>query len=124
MTKVIIERKAFLEHNQKPKEDYDLLDLMLTTPMARDDNGKEIHMSDELIRANLTTILSAGHSTTTSMLSWCLNYLFDSNLGNTDCRYKVIQEIDALSGGDRDYIPDLNDIYKKLPYLTATLKVS
>ena len=96
-----------------------MLEIMLTTPIAEKD-GNKIYMSDEIIRANLETILSA-QSTTTSMLSWSLNYLYDWSLGNTDALYKLIQEVDCLSGGDRCYQPSLDDVYNNMPYTTWVL---
>ena len=93
---------------------------MLTTPIGEHD-GKKIYMTDELIRANLTTILSAGHSTTTAMLSWTLNYLYDWSLGNSDYLYKLVQEVDSVSKGDRSYQPTVDDVYKKMPFLTHVL---
>ena len=124
LTKVILEvvedrRALHLQQNKCPK-DYDLLDIMLTTPIAEKD-GKKIYMTNELIRANLTTILSAGHSTTTSMLSWTLNYLHDRTLGNSDYLYKLIHEVDSISGGDRRYQPTIDDVYKNMKFLTKIL---
>ena len=120
--KVVKARREEHELHGKDPSKYDLLDLMLTTPLRTDEKGRKIMMSDEIIRANLTTVLSAGHSTTTCMLSWTCNFLFDNSLGNSDYRYNLIQEISNLSGGDRRYTPSVNDIYKNLNFLTCVLK--
>jgi cytochrome P450 len=58
---VISDRKALHLQTDKDPKDYDLLDVMLKTPISQSDTGADIFMSDELVRANLTTILSAGH---------------------------------------------------------------
>ena len=96
-----------------------MLDLLLTTPIAEND-GEKIYMSDELIRANLETIISA-QNTTTAMLSWTLNFLYDWSLGNSSFLYKLIQEVDHISQGNRDYQPTLEDVYKKMKYMTNIL---
>lgn len=121
LLKVIRSRRQEYELHGRDPEKYDLLDIMLTSPLR---SGEEVKMSDELIRANLMTILSAGHSTTTSMLSWTCNFLFDSSLGNTDYRYALIQEISNISNGERRYIPTVHDIYKNLNFMTCVLKES
>lgn len=121
IAKHVSDRKAEHELHGKDPATYDLLDIMLTSPIA-EDNGRKVYMSQDLIRDNLVTILSAGHSTTTCMLSWACNYLYDSSLGNSDYRYHLIQEVDALSGGDRKYIPTVGDTYTKLNFMTCVLK--
>ena len=121
LLKVITRRRQEHEIHGKDPEKYDLLDIMLTAPLRE---NSDTTMSDELIRANLITILSAGHSTTTAMLSWTCNFLYDISLGNTDYRYALIQEISGVSDGDRRYIPTVSDIYKNLNLMTGILKES
>ena len=118
INKFIQKRKAETANKPKDKSSWDLLDVMLNTPAC---GG--VPMSDELIRANLTTVLSAGHSTTTSMLSWTLNFLYDESLRNTDHLYQLVQDIDQISGGIRSYQPTIDDIYKKMNFVLCILKV-
>ena len=120
LLKVIRERREEHEIHGKDEDKYDLLDIMLTTKLQ----GTNAPMNDELVRANLMTILSAGHSTTTAMLSWTCNFLYDSSLGNRDSFFEILTEIKNISGDDRRYIPNLNDIYKNLNFLTWVLKES
>ena len=122
--KVVQDRQRLLNSKAKDPETYDLLDVMLTAPLYTDSTGRGVTMSNELIRANLTTILSAGHSTTTSMLSWTCNFLFDSSLGNSDYRYQLIQEVSQLAGEDGSYKPAVEDVYKRLGFMTNVLKES
>merc|ERR1712137_223195 len=117
---LVEDRRERLRQHPKDEESYDLLDKMLMATIDEKD-GKKIYMTNELIRANLTTILSAGHSTTTAMLSWTLNYLYDRSLGNHDYLYKLIQEVDSVSEGNRRYEPTVDDVFKRMDFLTKVL---
>mmetsp|Transcript_33434 Transcript_33434/g.52273 ORF Transcript_33434/g.52273 Transcript_33434/m.52273 type:complete len:879 (-) Transcript_33434:54-2690(-) len=90
--------------------------------MGQDANGNPVYMDKELARANVTTACSAGHSTPTSLLAWCINYLYDFNLGNSDVLQQVLLEVEGISGGDRSYMPNFNDITKNMPYMTKVFK--
>jgi cytochrome P450 len=68
----------------------DLLTLMLA---ARDDHGEFI-LSDEEIRANLITFISAGHETTANALTWALYLLTLSK----PWRQRVVEEARAAGG--------------------------
>eukprot|EP00211_Chloroparvula_japonica_P000321 CAMPEP_0119126694 /NCGR_PEP_ID=MMETSP1310-20130426/5517_1 /TAXON_ID=464262 /ORGANISM="Genus nov. species nov., Strain RCC2339" /LENGTH=1442 /DNA_ID=CAMNT_0007116865 /DNA_START=62 /DNA_END=4390 /DNA_ORIENTATION=- len=102
-------------------EEWDLLDVMIRHAL-RSENGKDVFMDKELMRANTTTAMSAGHSTPTSMLSWCINYLYDYSLGNNDVLQCLLLEVEQISYGDRTYIPTFEDIYKRMGYMTNVLK--
>ena len=119
---IVAERRAYLENNKKSTEEYDLLDVMITTPIAHD-NGRPIYMSSQVIEFNLITVLSAGQATTTSLMSWFLNHLFHPNLGNSNFRYQLFQEIDSIARGNRNYRLSVSEIYTKLPLLTQSVLV-
>ena len=104
-------------------------------------------LPDYLICDNLVTIFSAGHSTTTSMLSWCLNFLFNPHLTRNDeeededeeedcgsfypydfhyqreIQERLLAEVEGIGRGDRQFRPSMEDIYGHMNYMSCTLKV-
>jgi cytochrome P450 len=82
----------------------DILSLLME---ARDEAGEA--MSDEEIRDQLMTLLTAGHETTATALTWALYWIHKS----PSVRDKLLAELDGL--GD---CPDTNTVFK-LPYLNA-----
>lgn len=82
----------------------DILSLLMT---ARDEAGQR--MTDQELRDELMTLLTAGHETTATALTWALYWIHKI----PSVREKLRQELDSL-GDDLDY----NTILK-LPYLNA-----
>jgi cytochrome P450 len=121
---IVDDRRIYLQANKKDPAAYDLLDIMLTSPIATNQEGKPVYMSSAVVEFNLITILSAGQATTTSLLSWSLYYLFDPTLGGANSRYKLIQEVDAISRGDRSHTLTVSEMYTKLHYMTQCFFVS
>lgn len=85
----------------------DLLDMLL---QARDEGGAQ--MSDRQIRDELMTIFSAGHETTSNLLSWSLYLL----ARHPRVLAKLRQELDLLQGKT----PNAEDL-QQLPYSRAVL---
>ncbi|BAY43023.1 cytochrome P450 [Scytonema sp. HK-05] len=96
---LIRERRAQSHENRQ-----DILSLMMS---ARYDDGQA--MTDEELRDELMTLLTAGHETTASALTWAF-YWVDHF---PEVRDKLLKELDTL--GDN---PDPSTV-AKLPYLTA-----
>jgi cytochrome P450 len=82
----------------------DILSLLMS---ARDEAGGP--MTDEELRDELMTLLTAGHETTATALAWALYWIHKL----PSVRQKLIQELDSL--GDN---PDPGTIFR-LPYLNA-----
>ncbi|MEA5573344.1 cytochrome P450 [Calothrix sp. UHCC 0171] len=82
----------------------DILSLLMA---ARDENGEA--MTDEELRDELMTLLTAGHETTATALTWALYWIHKF----PSVRYKLLEELQNL--GDEF---DINTIHK-LPYLNA-----
>ncbi len=81
----------------------DILSLLMS---ARDQNGQP--MTDTELRDELMTLLTAGHETTASALSWALYWIHSL----PDVHHKLLQELDAFDDADLSGIA-------KLPYLSA-----
>ena len=81
----------------------DILSLLMS---ARDQNGQP--MTDTELRDELMTLLTAGHETTASALSWALYWIHSL----PDVHHKLLQELDAFDDSDLSGIA-------KLPYLSA-----
>lgn len=81
----------------------DILTLLMS---ARDQNGQP--MTDTELRDELMTLLTAGHETTASALSWALYWIHSLPEVHT----KLLQELDAFDDADLSGIA-------KLPYLNA-----
>jgi cytochrome P450 family 110 len=96
---LIRERRAQSHQNRQ-----DILSLMMS---ARYDDGQA--MTDEELRDELMTLLTAGHETTASALTWAFYWV--DHLPQV--RDKLLKELDTL--GDN---PDPSTV-AKLPYLTA-----
>ncbi|BAY47875.1 cytochrome P450 [Scytonema sp. HK-05] len=82
----------------------DILSLLMA---ARDEEGQP--MTDEELRDQLITLLTAGHETTATALAWTLYWVHKL----PSVRKKLLEELDSL--GDN---PDPSTIFK-LPYLNA-----
>ncbi len=82
----------------------DILSLLMA---ARDEAGQA--MTDEELRDELMTLLTAGHETTATALAWALYWIHKF----PSVREKLLEELDSL--GDN---PDPSTIFK-LPYLDA-----
>jgi cytochrome P450 len=96
---LIRERRTQSEQNRQ-----DILSLMMS---ARYDDGQG--MTDEELRDELMTLLTAGHETTASALTWAFYWV--DHL--PEVRDKLLRELNTL--GDN---PDPSTV-AKLPYLTA-----
>ena len=96
---LIRERRTQSEQNRQ-----DILSLMMS---ARYDDGQG--MTDEELRDELMTLLTAGHETTASALTWAFYWV--DHL--PEVRDKLMRELNTL--GDN---PDPSTV-AKLPYLTA-----
>lgn len=81
----------------------DILSLLMS---ARDQNGQP--MTDTELRDELMTLLTAGHETTASALSWALYWIHSL----PEVHHKLLQELDAFDDADLSGIA-------KLPYLSA-----
>jgi cytochrome P450 len=82
----------------------DILSLLMA---ARDEAGQA--MTDEELRDELITLLTAGHETTATALTWALYWIHK----NPSVKTKLLAEIDSLAGEF-----DTSAI-NKLPYLNA-----
>jgi cytochrome P450 family 110 len=82
----------------------DILSLLIA---ARDENGEG--MTDEELRDELMTLLTAGHETTATALTWALYWIHKF----PSVRYKLLEELRSLGNEF-----DINAIHK-LPYLNA-----
>ena len=81
----------------------DILSMLMS---ARDQNGQP--MTDTELRDELMTLLTAGHETTASALSWALYWIHSL----PEVHHKLLQELDAFDDADLSGIA-------KLPYLSA-----
>lgn len=102
------------ERREKPDSSRtDILSLLMA---ARDEAGQP--MTDEELRDELMTLLTAGHETTATALAWAFYWIHKV----PSVRQKLLQELDSL--GDN---PDPSAVFK-LPYLNAvcseTLRIS
>ncbi len=82
----------------------DILSLLMA---ARDEAGQA--MTDEELRDELMTLLTAGHETTATALAWALYWIHKF----PSVREKLLEELDSLGEN-----PDPSTIFK-LPYLDA-----
>lgn len=96
---LIRERRAESGQNRQ-----DILNLLMS---ARDESGKP--MSDEELRDELMTLLTAGHETTASALTWAFYWVAYL----PEVREKLLTELDTLDD------PQDPSAIAKLPYLTA-----
>ncbi|TVY56947.1 Bifunctional cytochrome P450/NADPH--P450 reductase [Lachnellula cervina] len=93
-----------------PVDEKDLLNAMIYGK----DPKTGLAMRDELIAAQMTTFLIAGHETTSGLLSFTFMYL----LKNSSTYLKAQKEVDDAVGKGPINLEDL----KKLKYLTACLR--
>lgn len=82
----------------------DILSLLMA---ARDEAGEA--MTDEELRDELMTLLTAGHETTATALTWALYWIHKS----PSVQQKLLQELDSLGEN-----PDPSSVFKS-PYLSA-----
>ncbi|MDZ8056395.1 MAG: cytochrome P450 [Aulosira sp. ZfuVER01] len=82
----------------------DILSLLMA---ARDEAGEG--MTDEELRDELMTLLTAGHETTATALTWALYWIHKS----PSVQQKLLQELDSLGEN-----PDPSSVFKS-PYLNA-----
>jgi cytochrome P450 len=87
----------------------DVLALLLG---AVDDKGES--MTDEELRDELVTMLTAGHETTATSMAWVLDLI----LGRRDVYQRLVAEIDEVVGTE----PVNDDMLTRLPYLDAVIK--
>uniref|UniRef100_A0A8C3FSB3 Cytochrome P450 n=1 Tax=Chrysemys picta bellii TaxID=8478 RepID=A0A8C3FSB3_CHRPI len=97
MDKVIRERKEFLKDERQlekiqRRRHLDFLDILLS---AKDENGAGL--SDEDLRAEVSTFMFAGHDTTASGISWLLYCLALHPEHQQRCREEITEIL-----GDRD----------------------
>ncbi|KAF2736444.1 bifunctional P-450:NADPH-P450 reductase [Polyplosphaeria fusca] len=95
---------------QNPTDKKDLLDAMINNKDPK--TGES--MRDELIAANLTTFLVAGHETTSGLLS----FAFHNMLKNPSTYFKAVEEVDKVVGKGRITVDHL----KNLNYISAILR--
>ena len=101
--KLIYEEISERRENPDPSRT-DILSLLMA---ARDEQGRS--MTDEELRDELMTLLTAGHETTATALAWAFYWIHKI----PTVREKLLQELDSLGEN-----PDPNTIFK-LPYLNA-----
>lgn len=92
----------------------DANDLLSVLLLAEDEDGHR--MSDEQIRDEAVTLISAGHETTANTLNWTWMLLSQ----NPDVEAKLHEELDRVLAGR---IPTLDDL-KQLPYTAMVIKES
>lgn len=97
---------------QDHAEHDDLLSMLLHAQDA--DTGE--HMSDEQLRDEVTTLLLAGHETTSNALSWTW-YLLGQH---PDVEAKLHAELDSVLGGR---LPTMDDL-ERLPYNRMVIEES
>ncbi|WP_394824355.1 cytochrome P450 [Pendulispora albinea] len=106
-------RGVIAERRRSPGEDKrDLLDMLMA---ARDEETNEA-MTDQQLKDEVMTIVTAGHETTANAMSWTL-YLLSKH---PDVARRVSAEIDAVLGTRRPARGDLS----KMPYAMAVLQES
>jgi cytochrome P450 family 110 len=93
------------ERRQKP--DFSRTDILSMLIAARDEAGEQ--MTDEQLRDELITLLTAGHETTATALTWALYWIHKL----PRVKEQLLQELDNLGEN-----PDPMTIFK-LPYLNA-----
>lgn len=93
------------ERREQP--DPNRTDILALLMSARDEAGKP--MTDNELHDELMTLLTAGHETTATAITWALYWIHKL----PDVRDKLLQELDTL--GEE---PDHNAIFR-LPYLNA-----
>ncbi len=72
------------------------------------------HMTDDLIRDQILTMLIAGHDTSTALLAWALHFLGK----HPEVMAQAVAEVDAVVGRD-----DLTEEHvSQLPYLDSLIK--
>ncbi|HEY9297086.1 MAG TPA: cytochrome P450, partial [Phormidium sp.] len=101
--KIIYEEIRERRQNFDPSRT-DILNLLMA---ARDEAGDA--MTDQELRDELMTLLSAGHETTATALAWALYWIHKI----PEVQEKLLAELDSLGEN-----PDSNAIFK-LPYLNA-----
>ncbi|MCA9933185.1 MAG: cytochrome P450 [Ardenticatenaceae bacterium] len=100
---IIRERKLSIANGQLPIAN-DLLTHLASLP----------HMTDDLIRDQLLTMLIAGHDTSTALLAWALHLLGK----HPEAMAQAVAEVDAVVGQD-----DLSEAHmSQLPYLDSLIK--
>jgi len=103
---IIQDRKRERAQLAVPADQEDLLDKMLQCE----------HLTDDIIRSQVLTLLSAGNATTGSMLAWCTYLLIQ----NYEEQFPLFREIDTISGGDLNYDLQYKDL-KELKYTSYCL---
>jgi cytochrome P450 len=100
---IIRERKLSMANGQLPMGN-DLLTHLASLP----------HMTDDLIRDQILTMLIAGHDTSTALLAWALHLLGK----HPEALAQAVAEVDAVVGQD-----DLTESHmNQLPYLDSLIK--
>src|SRR4051812_48756221 len=107
--RLITERKASGDQSEKR----DLLGYMLTGV----DKETGERLDDVNIRYQIITFLTAGHETTSGLLSFTLYYL----LRNPEVLAKAYDEVDRVLGGDLSTAPTYEQV-KQLQYVSQILK--
>jgi cytochrome P450 len=102
-------RKAEMERGEPERDD--LLGMLLA---ARDVEGDQGALSDDLIRDECITTFVAGHETTAAALAWWGWELAT----HPECAQRAAEEVDRVLDGR---VPTYEDV-AKLSYLTQTLK--
>lgn len=92
---------------------HDILQIMLTSK----DKVTGQRLPDSNIRAQLITLLVAGHETTSGMLSYALYYL----IKNPHVEAKLIEEVDRVLGRDFSRLPTWEDM-EQLDYTLRVLR--
>ena len=89
----------------------DRTDLVSLLVRAEDDEGIEPAFSDEEVRDEAFVLLMAGHETSSSAMTWCLDYV----MRNPPVRDRIEREVDEVAG--RRPIEPAD--YGRMPYTRA-----
>jgi len=109
--RAILMKREEMKVNPEAEEDTDLLASLLK---VKDENTGE-GIPDNLIRDEALTFLFAGHDTTSSLLSWCM----DALARNPEIVRKLREEIESVLGNRK--VVEFDDV-KNFKYCEMVLK--
>ncbi len=105
------------DHRQRGGDRGDLLSVLL---LARDEETGELGMDDQQVRDEVLTILTAGHETTASALTWTFHLLAQ----NPDAEQRLHAEVDAvLPGGQPPGLAELGRLVYTRRVLTEAMRL-
>lgn len=97
--------RLIAERRKSPRDRIDVLSMLLR---ARDTEGDGRGMTDQQVRDEAMTLLTAGHETTATALTWTWHLLAH----NPDVEKQLHHELDTVLGGR---VPGADDV-ERLPY--------